>query len=142
MLWKPAARWSHRRVSIRCHLRTTDSRHEAESLQWRPRSSANRRGGYEHTSFTSLGYTTRTRSARNKYGRMFASFLRAVSRDALVAMARQVCRWRIRLRTSGSLADPARWMNPIVRARCSCYGAFNCSEFYPLLRRINTYLVP
>ena len=54
----------------------------------------NRRGHHEHTAFTFLGYTFRTRSARNKHGRMFASFLPAVSRDAVVAMGRQVRRWR------------------------------------------------
>jgi RNA-directed DNA polymerase len=41
----------------------------------------NRRGHHEHTSFTFLGYTFRTRSARNKHGRMFASFSPAVSRQ-------------------------------------------------------------
>ena len=72
---------------------------------------------------------------------MFASFLPAVSRDALVAMGRQVRRWRVHLRTGGDLADLARWMNPIVRGWMQYYGAFNRSELYPLLRRINTYLV-
>lgn len=101
----------------------------------------NRRGHHEHTAFTFLGYTFRTRSAKNKHGRMFASFLPAVSRDAVVAMGRQVRRWRIHLRTGGSLADLARWMNPIVRGWMQYYGAFNRTELYPLLRRINTYLV-
>lgn len=32
-------------------------------------------------------------------------------------------------------------MNPIVRGWMRYYGAFNRSELYPLLRRINTYLV-
>lgn len=40
----------------------------------------NRRGAHEHTPFMFLGYTFRTRSARNKHGRMFAAFLPAVSR--------------------------------------------------------------
>ncbi|MGI8614684.1 MAG: hypothetical protein ACR2KL_12195, partial [Nocardioidaceae bacterium] len=44
------------------------------------------RGTHVHTSFTFLGYTFRTRSARSKHGRMFAAFLPAVSRAALVAM--------------------------------------------------------
>ena len=101
----------------------------------------NRRGAHEHTSFTFLGYTFRTRSARNKYGRMFAAFLPAVSRDAVVAMGRQVRRWRLHLRVGANLADLARWMNPIVRGWMQYYGAFNRSELYPLLRRINTYLM-
>jgi RNA-directed DNA polymerase len=32
-------------------------------------------------------------------------------------------------------------MNPIVRGWMQYYGAFNRSALYPLLRRINTYLV-
>jgi RNA-directed DNA polymerase len=101
----------------------------------------NRRGQHEHTSFTFLGYTFRTRSARNKHGRMFASFLPAVSRNALVAMGQQVRGWRLHLRVGVDLADLARWMNPIMRGWMQYYGAFNRSVLYPLLRRINTYLV-
>ena len=41
-----------------------------------------RRGEYERTSFTFLGFTFRPRGMRAKDGRMFLSFLPAVSRDA------------------------------------------------------------
>jgi RNA-directed DNA polymerase len=41
-----------------------------------------RRGSYEHESFTFLGFTFRARSALNKYGVVFPSFLPAVSREA------------------------------------------------------------
>jgi len=101
----------------------------------------NRRGTHVHTSFTFLGYTFRTRSARSKHGRMFAAFLPAVSRAALVAMGRQVRRWRIHLRVGANLADLARWMNPIVRGWMQYYGRFYRTMVHPLLRRINTYLV-
>jgi RNA-directed DNA polymerase len=40
----------------------------------------NRRGSYEHESFTFLGFTFRARGARNKHGVIFASFLPAVCR--------------------------------------------------------------
>lgn len=40
----------------------------------------NRPGHYEHESFTFLGYTFRTRTARDKNGALFPSFLPAVSR--------------------------------------------------------------
>ena len=43
---------------------------------------ANRRGSAEHTSFTFLGYTFRTRGARNRNGVVFTSFLPAVCKDA------------------------------------------------------------
>ena len=38
-------------------------------------------------------------------------------------------------------ADLARWINPIVRGWMNYYGAFYRSALYPLLRRINTYLM-
>ena len=59
---------------------------------------SNRRGLHEHTSFTFLGYTFCTRSTRSKRGLMFAAFLPAVSRAALIDMGRQVRRWRLHLR--------------------------------------------
>jgi group II intron reverse transcriptase/maturase len=44
---------------------------------------SNQRGSHEHTAFTFLGFTFRSRAARAKNGRMFTSFLPAVSKDAL-----------------------------------------------------------
>jgi len=101
----------------------------------------NRRGSFEHESFTFLGFTFRARSARDKHGVIFPSFLPAVSREALKAMGHQVRRWRIHLHVSSDLADLARWMNPIVRGWIQYYGRFYRTALYPLLKRINTYLV-
>jgi len=101
----------------------------------------NRRGTHAYTSFTFLGYTFRTRSARSKHGRMFAAFLPAVSRAALVEMGRQVRRWRIHLRVGANLADLARWINPIVRGWMNYYGRLYRTMVHPLLLRINTYLM-
>jgi len=101
----------------------------------------NRRGSYEHESFTFLGFTFRARGARNKHGVIFASFLPAVSREALKAMGQRVRRWRIHLQVSSNLADLARWMNPIVRGWMQYYGRFYRTELHPLLKRINTYLM-
>lgn len=101
----------------------------------------NRRGAHEHESFTFLGFTFRARTARDKHGVKFPAFLPAVSRQALAAMGRQVRRWRLHLQVSSSLADLARWVNPIVRGWMQYYGRFYRSALYPLLQRINTYLV-
>ena len=101
----------------------------------------NRRGSAEHESFTFLGFTFRARSARDKYGVIFASFLPGPSREALKAMGQRVRRWRIHLHVSSDLADLARWMNPIVRGWIQYYGRFYRTGLYPLLKRINTYLV-
>ncbi len=101
----------------------------------------NRRRSYGHESFTFLGYTFRTRSARDKHRVKFPSFLPAVSREAPKAMGQQVRRWRIHLHVGSNLADLARWMNPIVRGWIQYYGRFYRTALYPLLKRINTYLV-
>jgi hypothetical protein len=100
-----------------------------------------RRGSYEHTSFTFLGFTFRARGARGKNGRMFTSFLPAISKDALKKVNATVRSWRLHRRTTLIEADLARWINPVVRGWMNYYGAFYRSALYPLLARINAYLV-
>ncbi|KZS73507.1 group II intron reverse transcriptase/maturase, partial [Mycobacterium kansasii] len=102
---------------------------------------ANRRGDYEHTSFTFLGFTFRPRGMRAKDGHTFLSFLPAISRDALTKIGREVRSWRLHHRTGRSFADLARWINPIVRGWMNYYGAFFRSALHPLLARINAYLM-
>jgi RNA-directed DNA polymerase len=100
-----------------------------------------RRGSYEHTAFTFLGYTFRPRKARYPDGKAFTSFLPAVSAEALKAMGRRVRSWRIHMCIRDDLAELAEWINPIVAGWMNYYGRFYRSELYPFLRRINTYLV-
>jgi len=79
----------------------------------------NRRGAHEHESFTFLGFTFRARSARDKHGVIFASFLPAVRREALnrdrlaPSPSRRV---RRRSRPPGAGASPSpglgRWPHP------------------------------
>ena len=100
-----------------------------------------RRGSGEHTSFTFLGYTFRARGVRTKTGRMMTGFTPAISKDALNKISAQVRSWRLHRRTGLSEADLARWINPIVRGWMNYYGAFYRSALYPLLTRINAYLL-
>ena len=100
-----------------------------------------RRGSHEHTSFTFLGYTFRARGARDRDGRMFTSFLPAISKDALNKISAEVRSWRLHLRTGHTFMDLVREINPIVRGWVNYYGAFYRSALYPLLGRINAYLV-
>jgi RNA-directed DNA polymerase len=74
-----------------------------------------RTGSHEHTSFTFLGYTFRARGVRTKTGRMMTGFNPAISKDALNKISAQVRSWALHRRTGLSLADLARWINPIVR---------------------------
>jgi group II intron reverse transcriptase/maturase len=100
-----------------------------------------RRGDYPHTSFTFLGYTFQPRGARTKHGSLMVSFLPAVSAVALVAKGQEARQWRLHSRTTLTLGDLADWINPIVRGWMSYYGRFRPSALYPLLQRINTYLM-
>jgi RNA-directed DNA polymerase len=101
----------------------------------------NRRGSYEHTEFTFLGFTFQRRSTRSKQGAMFLSFLPAISKEALRRISAEVRSWRLHHRTNLTEADLARRINPIVRGWMNYYGAFFKSALYPLLERINAYLM-
>jgi RNA-directed DNA polymerase len=100
-----------------------------------------RRGSFECTSFTFLGFTFRPRKAQDKHGRRFCSFQPAVSKDALVRMGATVRGWALHQRSALSAGDLARWINPVVRGWMQYYGAFYRSALYPLLDRINAYLM-
>lgn len=101
----------------------------------------NRRGSSEHVEFTFLGFTFRERSAQTKDGKLFRSFLPAISREALSRISAEVRSWRLHHRTHLTEADLARRINPIVRGWMNYYGAFYKSALYPLLERINAYLM-
>jgi hypothetical protein len=100
-----------------------------------------RRGSHEHAAFTFLGYTFRGRSASRKDGGVFLAFLPAISGEALRGISAEVRSWRLHHRTSLTEADLARRINPIVRGWPRYYGAFYRSALYPLLERINAYLM-
>jgi RNA-directed DNA polymerase len=89
---------------------------------------SNRRGSYEHTSFTFLGFTFRQRGARNRHGQTFSGFLPARSDAAQMKMNATVCSGKLHYKTTLTLADLARWINPIVRGWMQCYGAFYRSD--------------
>jgi len=102
---------------------------------------ASRRGSHEHTSFTFLGFTFRARPARARNGALFASFQPAISKDALNKISGQIRRWRLHRRTGLTIGQLAREINPVVRGWMQYYGAFYRSALYPVLQRINAYLM-
>jgi RNA-directed DNA polymerase len=99
-----------------------------------------RRGDHEHTSFTFLGFTFRARKAQGKNGEYFTGFLPAMSTEALKAKRTELRAMRIHRRTTLTLDDLARWLNPIVAGWMQYYGRFYRSAMAPLLQRVNTYL--
>jgi group II intron reverse transcriptase/maturase len=100
-----------------------------------------RRGSYEHTSFTFLGFTFRARPAADKNGVIFTSFLPAISTDALKRISRRVRSWRLHHHTGHTLGELARKINPIIRGWMQYYGAFYQTATYRFLRHINYYLM-
>jgi RNA-directed DNA polymerase len=101
---------------------------------------ATRREDHEHTSFTFLGFTFRARKAKSRYGVYFISFLPAISTEALKAKSIELRSMRIHRRTTLSLDDLARWLNPIVGGWMNYYGRFYRSAMAPLLQRVSSYL--
>jgi len=100
-----------------------------------------RRGSYEHTSFTFLGYGFRVRKVRTKKGSYFFSFNPAISDEAAKRVRAQIRSWRLHRRSGSTLADLAREINMVVRGWVNYYGRFYKSALVPSLNRINDYLV-
>ena len=63
-----------------------------------------------------------------------------MSTEALKAKSADLRAMRIHQRTTLSLDDLARWLNPIVAGWTNYYGRFYRSALIPLLQRVNTYL--
>ncbi|MEU2431964.1 group II intron reverse transcriptase/maturase [Streptomyces sp. NPDC007861] len=101
----------------------------------------NRRGSYEHTSFTFLGYGFRVRRLRTKRGDYFFGFNPAVSDEAAKQIRAQIRRWRLHLRSDTTLEQLAREINPVVRGWINYFGRFHPSALLSTLNRINDYLV-
>lgn len=101
----------------------------------------NRPGTFGCTSFTFLGYEFRRRTVQDKRGRVFNSFVPAISPQALKAISTQVRSWRLHRRTMFDLSELADWISPIVRGWMNYYGRFHRSQLDPLIGRINDYLV-
>ena len=93
-----------------------------------------RRGSYEHTSFTFLGFTFRARSARRKNGSKFSSFLPAISKDALKKISGAVRNWRLHRRTTLTLAELAKAINPVVGDGCGTTGRSTAPRCIPSWR--------
>jgi group II intron reverse transcriptase/maturase len=100
-----------------------------------------RRGQYEHTPFVFLGFEFRARRARNRNGKSFSGFLPAISKQAMTKLSAEVRSWRLHRCTGSTDTELARRINPKVRGWMQYYGAFYRSALYPLLTRINAYLV-
>lgn len=96
---------------------------------------------YPITSFDFLGYTFRARGAKNRQGKLFASFLPAVSKNALKLMKEKTRKFGFRNSTELSLGDISRMYNRVLRGWFNYYGKYYPSALAPLWRHFNMTLV-
>jgi RNA-directed DNA polymerase len=102
----------------------------------------NRRGPWNGpVSFDFLGFTFRARSMQNKHGKRFTGFGPAISGGAAAKLSAQMRAWRLPRHTTLTEAGIAQWINPVVRGWMNYYGQFYRSAMYPLLARVNYYLM-
>jgi RNA-directed DNA polymerase len=102
---------------------------------------AHRRGRYDHEQFTFLGYTFRPRLAKSRHGDFFVSFAPAASRDAIKRIGKTIRSWRLNLRSDLAFSELIQRINIYTRGWINYYGRYYKSALYPVLRRINGYLV-
>ena len=101
-----------------------------------------RPGDHEHTVFDFLGFTFRPRGAKNRWGKMFVSFLPAISSKAAKAIRQRIRQWRMAsTRNNQRLEDLARLADPVIRGWMNYYGRFYPSLAKVVLRHFNRALV-
>ena len=101
-----------------------------------------RRGVYEVISFTFLGYTFRPRKAlhKNRKG-SFTGFLPGVSAEKLAEMSRKAQAWKLNRRTTLTLAELARAINPVLAGWLAYFARFYPTAVIPLCKRMNRHLI-
>jgi RNA-directed DNA polymerase len=101
-----------------------------------------RRRNYPVVSFTFCGYAFRPRKAFNKAeGRAFTRFLPAVDPGKLASMSRKVASWKVHRRTTLTLNDLAREVNPVLRGWFAYFTVFYPSMVIPLCWRVDRHLI-
>jgi group II intron reverse transcriptase/maturase len=96
---------------------------------------------YRIVQFTFLGFTFRPRGARDKQGRLFTSFLPAVSDTALKRMRVAVRGWKLHRQTPAALAELAQQYNSTIRGWMNYYEAFYRTEMQKLYQYLDQKLM-
>lgn len=101
-----------------------------------------RRREYELVSFTFCGFTFRPREAFDRQGmRAFTGFLPAVAPGKLTDMSRKAAAWRLHRRTTSTLDDLAKDVNPVLRGWLNYFTAFYSSAVIPICERMDRHLM-
>ena len=100
----------------------------------------NRAGDFPNTNFDFLGYTFRSRLAKNRNAKFFVNCSPAISAKAAKAIRQEVRGWALQRRTGMTLHDLAQTYNAVIRGWVNYYGAFHKSALYFTLRQIDRRL--
>jgi RNA-directed DNA polymerase len=99
-----------------------------------------RKREYSITKFDFLGYTFRSRRAKNRWGKFFVNFCPAVSDSAKKAMRQEMRSWKVHLRSDKTLEDISHMFNPILRGWLNYYGKYYKSGVYCVFQHFNRTL--
>jgi RNA-directed DNA polymerase len=102
---------------------------------------SNRTGEKENIEFTFLGYTFKPRKAKGKEGKVFTSFLPAISLKAKINISQEICGWRLLWMTQKSIEQIAEGINPVIRGWLNYYGRYGKKELARVLENINYHLM-
>ena len=88
----------------------------------------NRNGDYPYTKFDFLGYGFQPRSAKNKKGKLFASFSPAISDKASKSIRDKIRECKTLRQYNSELRDIAKELNPKLSGWLTYYGKFYKSK--------------
>lgn len=100
-----------------------------------------RQGNYKNTKFDFLGYTFKTRGAKNKYGKMFRNFLPAMSDKAQREVIKEARSWKLQLKSDKTINDLANMFNSKIQGWINYYTHYYKSGIHEVLRYINRCLI-
>ena len=102
---------------------------------------SNRRKDYPKTSFTFLGYEFRPRSAKRRDGKLWTSFLPAISASAMKRIRQAIREWNLPSQTSVSLNELAKRYNAQIRGWMHYYSHFYKSALCRLYDHLDRKLM-
>jgi RNA-directed DNA polymerase len=101
-----------------------------------------RRQEYEQVTFTFCGYAIRPRKAFDrKRKEVYTGFMPAVDPGKLTDVSRKAVSWRLQRRTTLTLDDLAKEVNPVLRGWLTYFTAFYSTAVIPLCKRMDRHLM-
>lgn len=102
---------------------------------------ANRPEEHTNVKFTFLGYEFRARTARNRRGQFFDSFLPAIDPRACKAIRTKIRSWHFQRRSDKSIEDLARMFEAQLSGWINYYGKYCRSALYGVFRTLDHAIV-